>query len=349
MSANNSSLLARLLDTGEFSDFVLLCQGKEFRLHKAIVCPQSSVMKAALDGGFQEAQTGTLKADSFDISTVQRMVKFLYSGSYDVKFPEAASANPAGALFGVTSKPSSSLSTGSLFPNPSSTFPFGGNKPVKWCGFKVENTPVVDTSELPAYKPDTEPVVPSKEPLLITTEMATLLCHVRMNAIGNYYDIPPLLKLANRYIESIFRQNWSADSFSDVVIDALKRTGDESLHTIMSTTASDHISELVQSNNFARLKSDGDFMYKVLKNCGNRIRQLDESVQNLTTISTMSEANANKAPTIIAAIDQCLNNLKQTRNCRNCNHYFSCYIQNTGSGLDPVYTLRCADCECRHV
>ncbi|KAL6400317.1 hypothetical protein AUP68_16015 [Ilyonectria robusta] len=127
MSANNSSLLARLLDTGEFSDFVLLCQGKEFRLHKAIVCPQSSVMKAALDGGFQ------------------RMVKFLYSGSYDVKFPEAASANPAGALFGVTSKPSSSLSTGSLFPNPSSTFPFGGNKPVKWCGFKVENTPVVDS------------------------------------------------------------------------------------------------------------------------------------------------------------------------------------------------------------
>lgn len=170
-----------------------------------------------------------------------------------------------------------------------------------------------------------------------------------MNAIGNYYAIPSLLKLANGYIESIFRQNWSADSFSDVAIDALKRTGDKSLHTIMSTTAGAHISELVQCNNFEKLKSDQDFMYSVLNNCANRIQQLHKSVQTLTTLSTVHAADANKAHTIIATIDQCLNNLHQTRNCRNCNHYFSCYIQNTGNGLDPVYTLRCADCDCRHV
>lgn len=53
MTTDNPWPLAELLETGEFSDFTLICQGEEFRLHKAVVCPQSPVMKAAIAGGFQ--------------------------------------------------------------------------------------------------------------------------------------------------------------------------------------------------------------------------------------------------------------------------------------------------------
>lgn len=47
--AANSSLL----ESGEYSDFIIRCGGKDFKVHKVIVCPQSSFFKAALAGGFK--------------------------------------------------------------------------------------------------------------------------------------------------------------------------------------------------------------------------------------------------------------------------------------------------------
>ena len=45
--------LARLMDSEKYSDLKFMCQGQEFKVHKAIVCTQSSVLAAACDGGFQ--------------------------------------------------------------------------------------------------------------------------------------------------------------------------------------------------------------------------------------------------------------------------------------------------------
>ncbi|KAH0841264.1 hypothetical protein FOPE_06597 [Fonsecaea pedrosoi] len=50
---NPSSILARLLESGEFSDLKFLCKGDEFKVHKAIVCMQSPVIKAAIQGSFE--------------------------------------------------------------------------------------------------------------------------------------------------------------------------------------------------------------------------------------------------------------------------------------------------------
>lgn len=46
------SVLARIMDTGEFSDLTFVCNGEEFKVHKAIVCTQSEPLKAAVQGGF---------------------------------------------------------------------------------------------------------------------------------------------------------------------------------------------------------------------------------------------------------------------------------------------------------
>jgi hypothetical protein len=40
-------MLQRLLETGEFSDFVITCGDKTWKVHKAIVCSQSDVFGAA--------------------------------------------------------------------------------------------------------------------------------------------------------------------------------------------------------------------------------------------------------------------------------------------------------------
>lgn len=45
--------LAQLMDSEKYSDLKLVCQGLEFKVHKAIICTQSPVLAAACDGGFQ--------------------------------------------------------------------------------------------------------------------------------------------------------------------------------------------------------------------------------------------------------------------------------------------------------
>lgn len=54
MSATNSdSILAQMMMSGEFSDLIFICRGQEFKVHKAIVCAHSPVIKAAVQGEFE--------------------------------------------------------------------------------------------------------------------------------------------------------------------------------------------------------------------------------------------------------------------------------------------------------
>lgn len=50
---NNSLNLSQLLESGKYSDMTLECQGHKFRVHKMVVCSQSPVLAAAMDGNFQ--------------------------------------------------------------------------------------------------------------------------------------------------------------------------------------------------------------------------------------------------------------------------------------------------------
>jgi hypothetical protein len=45
--------LAQLVNSKKYSDLKLVCQGEEFKVHKAIVCMQSPVLAAACDDVFQ--------------------------------------------------------------------------------------------------------------------------------------------------------------------------------------------------------------------------------------------------------------------------------------------------------
>lgn len=53
MALQAHAFLFSMVETGEFSDFTLVCDGHEFKLHRVVVCPQSLVIAAALSGGFQ--------------------------------------------------------------------------------------------------------------------------------------------------------------------------------------------------------------------------------------------------------------------------------------------------------
>lgn len=44
--------MSQLLLSGKYSDFKLRCEDVEFQLHKSVVCMQSPMFAAALDGNF---------------------------------------------------------------------------------------------------------------------------------------------------------------------------------------------------------------------------------------------------------------------------------------------------------
>lgn len=69
--------------SGKFSDALICCNGREFPVHRAVVCPQSDFLAAAFDGAFKESQTRKLQLTDEDPNTVERMLFYLYTGDYD--------------------------------------------------------------------------------------------------------------------------------------------------------------------------------------------------------------------------------------------------------------------------
>lgn len=71
-----------MLSTGAYSDLLIKCKGKEFKVHRAVVCPQSKPLAAAIDGNFKEASTGKIDLDGNEPDIVECMLKFMYNQDY---------------------------------------------------------------------------------------------------------------------------------------------------------------------------------------------------------------------------------------------------------------------------
>jgi hypothetical protein len=46
-------VMQKLLDSGEYSDLTISCKGRNFEVHRAVVCSQSPVFDAALKHDFK--------------------------------------------------------------------------------------------------------------------------------------------------------------------------------------------------------------------------------------------------------------------------------------------------------
>ncbi|CAD6452436.1 d4056d1d-17c9-4a40-a8c6-e9e427991c66 [Sclerotinia trifoliorum] len=76
--------ISQLYSIGKYSDLIVKYQGKESKVHRAIFCPQSKPLAAAIDHGFKEATTGVITFEEDDPEIVEYMIKFLYVGTYNV-------------------------------------------------------------------------------------------------------------------------------------------------------------------------------------------------------------------------------------------------------------------------
>lgn len=313
------------MDSGKYSDLKLVCQGLEFKVHKAIICTQSPVLAAACDGGFQEAATNIININEFDSGTIKRMIQFMYKGDYDNGGEEQGSIASVETLdqeLEIAQLDDADTSSPSKLDNSS-----GYNK---------------DTITRP------------------TTANITLR-HVHVNAIADYYNIPQLKELANTKIQHILGTSWSADGFPDVVKDVFSLTGDLALHNIITFTAAKHIEELIKLEDFVELDVMSDFAIGIVRTAITAFKDMDKkSTQKLQAVQSQlqrtesllksAEARCAAAKRKSENIDGCLDSLHKIRTCRNidCGVQFTGYIELGGHLSDPSYILRCSRCQWKH-
>ncbi|KAK6376323.1 hypothetical protein LTS17_006918 [Exophiala oligosperma] len=74
----------RLLQTGDYSDFILTVEGREFKIHRNIVCSQSPMLHRLCNGSSEEEHggRGTLAEENADI--FEKVLEYLYTGEYDL-------------------------------------------------------------------------------------------------------------------------------------------------------------------------------------------------------------------------------------------------------------------------
>nr|OQO16318.1 hypothetical protein B0A51_14883 [Rachicladosporium sp. CCFEE 5018] len=72
-----------LLETGQFADSVVVCEDREWKLHKAIVCPRSDYFMKAYGGNFSEASEGRIDLSCDDGDVLDALNTYLYHGQPD--------------------------------------------------------------------------------------------------------------------------------------------------------------------------------------------------------------------------------------------------------------------------
>ncbi|RFU25153.1 hypothetical protein B7463_g11194, partial [Scytalidium lignicola] len=312
MDINESSpLLVQLMNSGQFCDFEIVCEEEVFKVHKAIVCFQSPVIEAALKD-WKEAETNILRIDSFDTVTVKRMIEFLYTGEYQVNLEE---------------RDAQSLST-------------------------IQDERRITIPQSLLNRPDDDDVMAGLQPNISSKQTAVLQHHIHVNAIADYFNITKLNQLSVSKIQHILQTNWSAVAFCGVVQEALGSTSDKQLHELVASAAAEHIRELIELDSFSDLESMSTFAINVLRGCDKRIQKLETDLAytkmelhaDLTDQKSLLQQETARAGHIIDNVEKCLRVLSRTESCCNgtCNAEFSCYIEQHGRVVEPLYTLRCA-------
>ena len=77
-------ILEQLWNKGSYSDLMIECEGRVFKVHKAVVCSASGFFKAADESQMKESETGVVRLEDFSAITIERVLSFVYTQDYTV-------------------------------------------------------------------------------------------------------------------------------------------------------------------------------------------------------------------------------------------------------------------------
>ncbi|KAI1011370.1 hypothetical protein LB504_002151 [Fusarium proliferatum] len=74
--------LSTLFHSEKFSDMIIVCGGRQFKTHRAVVCTQSPFFDKAMSGNYKESMSRFVELPEDDPDVVERFLEFLYTGNY---------------------------------------------------------------------------------------------------------------------------------------------------------------------------------------------------------------------------------------------------------------------------
>ncbi|KAM0193088.1 hypothetical protein ACHAPA_004618 [Fusarium lateritium] len=91
----------------------------------------------------------------------------------------------------------------------------------------------------------------------------TILSHLRVNAIADYYNIENLAQLANSKIEAILKQGQNAELFPPLLQETSKSNRDENLCAIVASATAECMRELIKLQDFQDLELEHALVFKI--------------------------------------------------------------------------------------
>lgn len=80
-----ADMWGRYLESGEYSDFLISCSGRDFRVHRLVICPKSSYFRVLCKDNFKEGISQRLDLVDEDPNVFQAVLTFLYTGIYETE------------------------------------------------------------------------------------------------------------------------------------------------------------------------------------------------------------------------------------------------------------------------
>ncbi|KAJ3483988.1 hypothetical protein NLG97_g7171 [Lecanicillium saksenae] len=182
-----------------------------------------------------------------------------------------------------------------------------------------------------------------------STPEETLLQHVRMNAVADFYDIPGLADLSCRKVKEAIAETKNGALVLDAAKEMLETTRDLALHELLADAAADQVREYLETDLLMDLI--GSFGVQLLKKL---VKEQDDRMAAL--VATLDheqrcrETAETRASRILANIESCMDTLMEHNECRSqsCRGDFDCYFEKRGNPSEPSFMLRCSLCRCKH-
>ncbi|KAM3544113.1 hypothetical protein ARSEF1564_002980 [Beauveria bassiana] len=307
-----NSWLARMLLSEDYCDMSFSCNGELFKVHKAVVCPQSSVIRAALSSGFQESKNNNLDMDAFTPGSVRRFRQFLYTKDYDTIDIQDEGAQPAD---NATADHGSRAADATDSTNRAASAARGSSLDGEFDHPEARD---------PTFR--------------------TILAHTRMNAMGDYYNVPELVKYANSQVEAALSDAplnapWVA-SLPYIAEAALEIVNNEGLTEILTTAASKSIDTILAMGTLEGSPLMTPFCLELLRKCNATSQSLSKILSHKTNLLTKACINYKRATDQVFQQKKAMSILSTLDHCQNksCDGVFECYFGNRSS------RLRCRVC-----
>ncbi|KYG48285.1 hypothetical protein M433DRAFT_22310 [Acidomyces richmondensis BFW] len=242
---NSLQILGNIIDNCKYSDLVLICDAKQFNVHKNIMCSASKIIAAACDNDMKEARTGRITHEEFDADTVERMIEYIYKQNYEI---------PNDCNIIATFK----------FPSDHDGIEDDGKSSFAW----RPAIPPAEKDDPESNETEMDDMIQErcrKETFEVSGVNAKLIAHSRVYAIGQYYDIPTLSDFAVE--QFIAETGWQLEGFIEVIreINRLTSTNDR-LRSVLREKALRHMEEMTADKSFmTNLIDTGDFAHSMLK------------------------------------------------------------------------------------